>query len=296
MRLAAVAAACLLAATSFAEDRVPALPFSVTVSGKGPAMILIPGLTCDGAVWDETVAHFRLRYECHTVTLAGFAGQPPLDSVTAEGFLPQVEAGLVRYIGMKGLQKPVIVGHSLGGHMALRMAAHHPDLVGAAIAVDGVPFLPALMSQGATEETAVPMAKMMRDQMANSPREAFLAQNKAYVSSMVKDPEAAERVADWAAASDQATVAQAMYELMSQDMRQELAEAKAPLLLVMAAEPFAGGPMKDAMVAAYEAQLAAAPGRKHTAVAEKARHFVMYDDLPFLLKSMEEFLAPEAGQ
>ena len=50
--------------------------FAVTVTGSGRPMILIPGLSCGGNVWDGTVTHFKDRYECHVVTLAGFAGQP----------------------------------------------------------------------------------------------------------------------------------------------------------------------------------------------------------------------------
>src|SRR5271165_2213258 len=52
--------------------------FSVKVTGAGRPMILIPGLSCGGDVWDGTVAHFKDRYECHVLTLAGFAGQPAI--------------------------------------------------------------------------------------------------------------------------------------------------------------------------------------------------------------------------
>src|SRR5262245_4683726 len=45
----------------------------VDVIGKGRPMLLIPGLTCAGDVWRETVAHVAGRYECHVVTIGGFA-------------------------------------------------------------------------------------------------------------------------------------------------------------------------------------------------------------------------------
>jgi len=51
--------------------------FSIRVDGHGRPMILIPGLTCGGDVWKTTVEHFKNRYECHMLTLPGFAGQPP---------------------------------------------------------------------------------------------------------------------------------------------------------------------------------------------------------------------------
>jgi pimeloyl-ACP methyl ester carboxylesterase len=53
-------------------------PFRADVSGSGPPMLLIPGLNSSGAVWDGVIDHFKSRYTCHALTLAGFAGQPPL--------------------------------------------------------------------------------------------------------------------------------------------------------------------------------------------------------------------------
>lgn len=48
--------------------------FEVTVTGHGRPVILLPGLTCPGAVWDATVARYRGQYQCHVVSLAGFGG------------------------------------------------------------------------------------------------------------------------------------------------------------------------------------------------------------------------------
>jgi N-formylmaleamate deformylase len=48
-------------------------PFGARVTGTGKPVILVPGLGCDGAVWDTTVAHFKDKCECHVLTPAGFA-------------------------------------------------------------------------------------------------------------------------------------------------------------------------------------------------------------------------------
>lgn len=45
--------------------------FTVRVVGKGRPMLLIPGLTCPGAVWDERVAHYQKQYQCHVISPAG---------------------------------------------------------------------------------------------------------------------------------------------------------------------------------------------------------------------------------
>src|SRR5205807_9133314 len=84
-------------------------PFGVRIVGHGRPMILIPGLACSGEVWDATVDHFKDRYECHILTLAGFAGQPPVQGP----WLQTVANGLADYIRQKKLDRPVIVGHSI---------------------------------------------------------------------------------------------------------------------------------------------------------------------------------------
>jgi len=118
------------------EDTKAPEILKVEVTGAGRPMILIPGLGCGGNVWDGTVAHFKDAYECHVVTLAGFAGQPAI----GEPFLQQVRDGLSDYIRAKKLERPIIVGHSLGAFLAFWLAADRPDQTGPIIAVDGVPY------------------------------------------------------------------------------------------------------------------------------------------------------------
>src|SRR5262245_42906565 len=113
--------------------------FRVEVTGSGPAMLLLPGLNSPGAVWDGVVDHFKDRYTCHVVTLAGFAGQPPLSKPS----LATVRDGILAYLNEHRLDRPVVVGHSLGAFLAFWLAATAPERIGPVIAVDGVPFLPA---------------------------------------------------------------------------------------------------------------------------------------------------------
>src|SRR5262245_53160887 len=132
----ALALSLLLAACGAAQKPAPApatYAFDVQVSGSGPPMILVPGLSCDGRVWDATVAHYRERYQVHVLTLAGFGGVRP---AIGAPFLPRVRADLARYIRDRRLDHPVLVGHSLGGFLAFWLAATEPDLVGAVVAVD----------------------------------------------------------------------------------------------------------------------------------------------------------------
>src|SRR5262249_21387662 len=122
----------LLLALAFAANVTTPEPFTVRVAGHGPAMILVPGLSCPGEVWDSTVAHYQDRYEMHVLSIAGFAGVPRVPGA----MLTPIREALAQYIRAHRLEKPVILGHSLGGFVALDLAAHHPDLPGPLVIVD----------------------------------------------------------------------------------------------------------------------------------------------------------------
>lgn len=261
-----------------------AKPFSVQVVGHGKPMILIPGLTCGANVWDSTVDHFKDHYECHVLTVAGFAGEPPIGAPMME----TVRKGIAGYIHEKKLDHPVIVGHSLGGFLSFWLASSEPSLVGPVISVDGGTFFPALMDTNATPESAKPNAEMMQQLIEGQTQEEFAEGNKRFFATMVTDPKNLDLIAPTCAKSDPKAVALALYELMTIDLRGDVARIKTPVLLVGALGA-APDEMKPDMKARYEAQVAKIP--KHKVVyAEKAKHFVMLDDPKFLFASMDEFL------
>ena len=124
--------------------------FRVHVTGQGRPMILIPGLMSSGDTWKSTVARYQDRFQCHVLTLAGFAGVPPI----AAPLLATVRTELAAYIRAQRLDRPVIVGHSLGGTLALALAADHPDLAGPLVIVDSLPFLAGAQLQAKTLDDA----------------------------------------------------------------------------------------------------------------------------------------------
>ncbi len=273
----------LIAVATAAQADEP-IAFTVRIAGTSRPMILIPGLASPGEVWNSTVEHFQNRYACHVLTLAGFAGQPAIQ-------LPLIETArrqLVAYIRDNKLDRPIIVGHSLGGFLALDLAATEPDLVGPVISVDGVPFLPALFNPGATEEVARKQAEGLRAKFAKESAEEFAAGNRRSLTTMITKAEDVDRMAAAGAKSDPRAVGDAMAEMMSTDLRPAVSKIKVPVLLI-GAGGLAPSFMKSRLAAAYEAQIASIPNHKFV-LAEKARHFVMLDDPAFLFATIDAFL------
>jgi len=247
--------------------------------------VLIPGLLSAGEVWDSTVERYKGRHTLHVLTLAGFGGPAPVGAP----FLPRVRDEVVAYLREQKIQKAVIVGHSLGGFLAFWIGATAPDLVGGIVAVDGVPFLPALGNPAASAESTKPQAEQIKGIYASLTNAQLVAQSRMAFATMITAPADVERAAAWVAKSDATTTGLAVAELMATDLREDVAAITAPTLLIgaLGSAPEA---MRPAMAKSYTAQVSRLKSAR-VVMAEKARHFIMFDDPPFLFSTLDEFLA-----
>jgi pimeloyl-ACP methyl ester carboxylesterase len=269
--------------------------FRVAVSGDGPPMILIPGMASSGETWDTTVARYRDRYTCHVLTLAGFAGVPPIDTP----LLAAVREELAAYVRENRLDRPVIVGHSLGGTLALAMAIDHPDLVGSVVVVDMLPFLAGAQMQVESAADAQPAIAAMRAYFSTMTR----AQYDQYVSTgtatkfMVANDADHDRLKRWSLASDPATVGSAMADLWALDLREEIARITAPTLVLGTwrglheqLQQYGTNLSRADVVATFAAQFARLQ-RLHFVLSETARHFIMFDTPDWFFDQLDRFLA-----
>lgn len=275
-------------------------PFAVRVVGRGPAMFFIPGLTSGGAVWDDVVAQFADRYECHVFTLAGFAGQPPVAADST--WLPRMRDALIAYARERGIARPVLVGHSLGGFLALDIAATDPALPRAVVNVDGLPFLAATISPTATVESVRPMAVQMRQamrggdaaqgaQMPQQSQQQMQQMQEQQLRTMIRDTTRLPLARAMGRASDPATVAEATYALFVTDLRPRLAQVTAPVLNLHAWVAYrAFGQTRDGMQRLLAGQYATLPTAV-TRISDTAYHFIMFDEPRWLADEMRAFLA-----
>ncbi|MBZ0111888.1 MAG: alpha/beta hydrolase [Thermoanaerobaculia bacterium] len=273
-------------AQPLAED-VDAATLQVERYGtEGPAVILIPGLSCGGDVWDGTVAALRSEYRLFVVTLPGFAGTTPL--AKDQMFLPTTRDMILDFLRSEGLERPAIIGHSLGAHLAYALAIAAPEAIGPIVAVDGLPFLGALQDPSATAETTAPIAEQMRAMFENMTAEQFSGQNELALRSMIRDPKEIERIQATSRLSDPKTVGKAMAELMVSDLRVDLQKIQSPILQLGAFGGLPTDDLREIMGTRYKNQIGAA-AQARFAVAPTL-HFVMLDDLDFFLGVVSGFL------
>lgn len=265
-------AACLLAAcgtVASAQDSFnPALgSVSVTsrVIGTGPPIILIPGLASSGAVWDGIAQQLSKDYQCHLLTLAGFGGAPPV--AVDNLWLSRMRDAIVRYARARRLDRPVLVGHSLGGVLALAVAIAEPTMPSLVVNIDGAPHLAGLLAESALRPGDVDMARLVRDSTALR---------------LIR----AER-----AASDPPTVAEAARALYLTDLRPQLPSIAAPVLNLHAWQAYRATGVTRAHVDAALARQYAGLRRQTTRVNDRARHFIMLDEPDWVVQQLRDAIA-----
>ncbi len=285
--------------TLLAQQETPH-SFGVKVIGHGRPMILIPGLKGDGeGTYATTIAHYKDHYTCYVITLAGFAGQPA-SSRTADVFMGQRDE-LLQYIRDKHIDKPVLVGFSFGGVLALWMASKDPGLFGKVIDLDGAPYESALGAASLNEDSlrkraagnlayinhATPAMVAQYDSMQHTP-----AAEKAsfqFLKSMIEDTTQIPLVMAWDKKSDQVATGRMILEVMVLNLQDSVANIASPLLVL---GTWNGDPTfssKEQAETAMQKQFAKAPNVKIVYSAE-GKHFLMWNDFAWMTGEMDKFL------
>ena len=273
---------------TFGHAATPAAPITVEVRGSGPDVVLIPGLASSRAVWSDLAKTLEADHRVHLVQLDGFAGQPVRAAAQGPVVGPAVEA-VAAYIAAAHLDHPAVIGHSLGGYSALLLARTHPEAVGRLMVVDALPFFSVLIDPAATAQSIAPRAAAARDAMLAQSPDAFAAGQTRTLTMLVKSPDGRKQALEWSLASDRKVLAQAMYDVMTGDLRPDLPAIKAPTTVVYAYDADLGLPQPN-VDGLYAASYAGLPDKTLVRV-DGARHFVMLDQPAAFAKAVQAFLA-----
>ncbi|MFF4625166.1 alpha/beta fold hydrolase [Nonomuraea jabiensis] len=107
----------------FVEVRPPGLaPMTVAYErrGTGEPVVLLHGIGSNRQAWDAVMPLLTVEREVITVDLPGFGDSPDLPDGLPHD-LPTVVASLGAVFSALGLKRPHVVGHSMGGLIALRL-------------------------------------------------------------------------------------------------------------------------------------------------------------------------------
>jgi len=269
-------------APAFVSDRL-----SVEVMGQGPDVILIPGFASSREVWRPLALRLSASHRVHLVQLAGFAGE-----LWAHGDGPFVQPAvdeLARYAAT--LNRPSVIGHSMGGLSGLLLAQQHPEAVSRVMSVDSLPFFSAMFGPQVTPQTAQPFADQAAASILSADEAAFRVQQQQTAVGMMRNEAGRAAIVEWSMASDRQAMASAISEVMTIDARPGLAAMTTPVWAVYASDANGGAPaaLADAV---WSREYAALPGATLKRV-DDAWHFIMIDQPERLEALIDAFLKSE---
>ncbi len=270
----------------FASERIV-----VETRGRGPDVILIPGLASTGDVWARTAARLDDNYRVHVVSIRGFGDVPPGRNEDGALVAP-VAVELRRYIAERRLNRPALIGHSMGGLVALRAAAdagrdrRYP--IGRVMVVDATPFFPALISPGATSGDVEPIAQIAYQALLLLGDAALRNQPTLIGRELGGAADSVFGSLGWQG-GDRQVLAQGLYEVMTTDLRHRLPDITAPVTVVYGWSPDASNP-RASLDAAFQAAYRSLPDPARFERIEGAEHMVMIDQPQRFLDAVQRFL------
>ncbi|MEJ6789166.1 alpha/beta hydrolase [Brevundimonas sp. BR2-1] len=271
------------AQTAFRSSRI-----TVTTRGRGPDVILIPGLASTAEVWRGLASQLEGRRRLHLVSVRGFgdlAAQGNADGSVMPGVANEVR----RYMAEQRLERPAIIGHSMGGQVGIRIAADAGGRVGRVMAVDSSPFFAALISPAATVRDVEPIAQLAYQAIQFLGDEALKTRGRSMGLELGGAADAVFGSMGWQG-GDRRVLAQSLYEVMTVDLRRRLPDIVAPVTVVYGWSSDQNSPRAraDSLFRGAYARL------RRPATFERiegAEHMVMIDRPRRFLAAVERFLA-----
>jgi pimeloyl-ACP methyl ester carboxylesterase len=102
------------------------------ISGGGPAVVLVHGWLSSSRIWEQLAGRLAQRFTVYSLDLSGFGeSDKPLSGYGIRNGSRLLYAFCAHF----GLTRANVIGHDLGGAMAVKLAADHPDVVGRLVVI-----------------------------------------------------------------------------------------------------------------------------------------------------------------
>ncbi|WP_218823989.1 alpha/beta fold hydrolase [Sphingobacterium cellulitidis] len=252
--------------------------FKVEKSGTGNQnIIFIPGFASSGDVWNDTRDVLAKNNTCYILTMSGFAGVPAKGDPTFKGWRDEV----IKYIKNENIQAPIIIGHSMGGVMAMDIAATEPTLIKKIIVVDALPCLAALSNPNFKSNPNLDCSEMVK-QFSTVPDAQFEAMQKQGMAGMTSDTVKQKLILDWSLKSDRKIFAKMFCDFSNTDLREDIKNIQCPALILLESS---FNQIKPAIENQYSNLKTA-----KLIYADNSLHFIMFDAKDWYLQEVQNFI------
>lgn len=261
--------------------------FQLTSRGQGEdLLVMIPGLASSDQLWQPWVERYQSDYRVTTVNITGFAdGRDAGDWPGLAAMADDLADKLSRRAGDGDL---LLVGHSLGGQLALQVAARLPDQVAQVMVIDSLPFFARLYNPAVAPEGARQQAAAMAQQFRAMNDDAWHSQQSQNMKRLSLTPDMRKTLVQWSQSSDRELVIAAMEELMGTDYGEVLPKVTADVLVLMAHDKTMGV-AKQQLAGLYKSQYQPLENFELRVVSD-AYHFLMVDQTEVFTRILDNWL------
>ena len=105
--------------------------------GKGIPLILIHGYQADSRIWEKMIPFLQDKFEMIIPDLPGHGDSPLIQSTNTMEFLAEIILNIMFAKGLKGVS---LLGHSMGGYVALAFAEKYPNMTDGITLINAHPF------------------------------------------------------------------------------------------------------------------------------------------------------------
>lgn len=249
-------------------------------TGEGPVVIFLPGFTTPGDIWEENILRLDKDYTAITVSYAGFNGLPAIDMPWYETIVSELKT----YIEEEDIQQFSLVGHSMGGMLAMELAAEYPERIDKLIIVDALPCMRALMMPGVPAD-AIQYESPYNKQLLQQGDSAIAATAHLMAQNMTMNTEWIPKIAQWGIDADRETYIYGYTDLLKVDLRPALEKISAETIIIGATFPD-----RDLVLKNFQDQYVNLKS-KSILLAPESRHFVMLDQPEWFQEQLNTFLA-----
>ncbi len=248
------------------------------VFGYGQPVLFLHGWLGSWRYWFPTIERVAENFRTYSFDFWGF-GDTRLGQSTAES-IQSYSDQVIRFLDELGIDRVVLVGHSMGGMVALKTAINHPKrisrvvAVGAPIVGDSLSWLLKLTDRPVLADAfaRVPWFRRYMFRM-------FLGETN--------DP-AVNEILDDSVKSSSTTLRRAVGSMWRTDLRPELSRLTVPALIVH------GG--RDEIVHPNQADLFDNIPSAEVVVMPESRHFPFLDEAVLFNETLLRFLRQDASR
>jgi pimeloyl-ACP methyl ester carboxylesterase len=250
--------------------------------GEGKPILYLPGFSVSGSIWEETIANLNLKRKSYLFSYAGFNGIKPIEMP----WYATIKNSIIEFIRVNNMTDIIIIGHSMGGSLAVDIASELPNRVSEIVIIEALPSLRELMMPNVPAESLYydnPYNRQMLDMDESQFKNTALMM----ASNMTFNIEKIDTLTNWILEADRKTWVYGYTDLLKLDLRDVLRKVKSETLIIGASFP-------DVQIAKehYEYQYSNLVN-KTIVMASNSKHFVMFDQPKWFYKTVNDFLVNE---